>query len=255
MSLAHQTLGSQHSAALEASPCWTFGSWDTQRTWSFCISPESCKQGELRNPICAHGTLVLSLSRAETSAEHKPRGSHQRPDLYIQLWVHKLGFALKFVSGARPLIWLQRVLPILSPVTEPAAALAVRGVDRCFILEFGMTVQRNKVTQGQVLVNSDVESKVNCISWFFLCIKRTPGSKENGKVDAIWTHGWALCDEAGAFQPGTRCEGQVATMASPKAAGWGWVPSGEICGGRNRSSLTSLPTIAIWFSSYSEKGG
>ena len=74
MSLAHQTLGSQHSAALEASPCWTFGSWDTQRTWSFCISPESCKQGELRNPICAHGTLVFSLSRAETSAEHKPRG-------------------------------------------------------------------------------------------------------------------------------------------------------------------------------------
>ena len=172
MSLAHQTLGSQHSAALEASPCWTFGSWDTQRTWSFCISPESCKQGELRNPICAHGTLVLSLSRAETSAEHKPRGSHQRPDLYIQLWVHKLGFALKFVSGARPLIWLQRVLPILSPVTAPAAALAVRGVDRCFILEFGMTVQRNKVTQGQVLVNSDVESKVNCISWFFFMYQK-----------------------------------------------------------------------------------
>ena len=108
-------------------------------------------------------TRPLSLKSGDL-CRAQATGSHQRPDLYIQLWVHKLGFALNFVSGARPLIWLQRVLPILSPVTAPAAALAVRGVDRCFILEFGMTVQRNKVTQGQVLVNSDVESKVNCIS-------------------------------------------------------------------------------------------
>lgn len=91
-------------------------------------------------------------------------GLHQQSDLYIQLWVHKLGFMLNFVSGAKRLIWLQRVLSILNPMTQPAGALAVCGVDRCFILEFGMTVQRNKVTQGQILVNSDVESKVNCIS-------------------------------------------------------------------------------------------
>ena len=55
-------------------------------------------------------------------------------------------------------------LPILYPMTEPAGALALRGGDRCFILEFGMMVQGNKVTLGKILVNSDAESKVNCIS-------------------------------------------------------------------------------------------
>ena len=59
-------------------------------------------------------------------------------------------------------------------MAEPAGPLPLCGGDRCFILEFGVMVQRNnkhsgkryfgemqKAIQRQILVNSDVESNIN----------------------------------------------------------------------------------------------
>lgn len=219
-----------------------------------CIPPESCRQGKLCNPICAHGTLILSLNKSGDLCQAQAMGLHQQSDLYIQLWVHKLGFMLNFVSGAKRLIWLQRVLPILNPMTQPAGALAVCGVDRCFILEFGMTVQRNKVTQGQILVNSDVESKVNCISRFFYVSKEHQDLRRMGKL-ALFEHmGGLFATRLVLFSQVPCAKGTWPRWPLPRLRGWGRVPSGEICGGRNCSS-PSLPTIAICFSPYSERGG
>ena len=137
-----------------------------------CIFPESWQTGKTVQPhLCSRHTHPFTEQEHGTLPSTSQGVTPAAWPLYTSVGTHT-GIYTQFRFWSKAVHMVTVCLPILYPMTEPAGALALRGGDRCFILESGMMVQRNKVTQGQILVNSDVESKVNCISWFFLMYQK-----------------------------------------------------------------------------------